>query len=107
MLITFKSRSYQEVTMMDDLAKYLLAIVGKQLTERGVISHDETAGAIARLEAAIGVDKAATADHHAEQVASHNEIHGEEPVGLAQRAFPLLDMLRAAHRENSDVLWGV
>jgi hypothetical protein len=29
------------------------------------------------------------------------------PVGLSQRAFPLLDMLKAAEKKGVPIVWGV
>lgn len=108
MLITFKSRATVEVTMLENLAQFLLAIIGKRLGQRGVITHDELQRAIAKLEAAITEDRQSCAEHNErlhddeDDQASH-----EPPVGLAQRAYPFLDMLRQAYREKSDVVWGV
>ncbi|MGI4811772.1 MAG: DUF1840 domain-containing protein [Janthinobacterium lividum] len=107
MLITFKSPAAPDVTMLADLAEYLLNIIGKPLGERGVITHAETTQAIARLEAAVTVDKGALADHDALHHHSDEDHHHDMPIGLAQRAFPFLDMLRQAQRANADILWGV
>lgn len=108
MLITFKCRAAPDVVMLENLAQYLVGIVGKQLGARGVISHDELPAAISKLEAAIVTDKREIAEHegHFHEGEEGHEPH-ELPIGLAQRAFPFLDMLRAAQRENADVLWGV
>lgn len=108
MLITFKCRAAPDVVMLENLAQYLVAIVGKQLGQRGVIAHDELDRAIAKLEEAIVVDKKETAEHegHYHEGEEGHEPH-ELPIGLAQRAFPFLDMLRAAKKENVDVLWGL
>ena len=108
MLITFKCHACPDVVMLENLAQYLVGSVGKRLGERGVISHDELEVAIAKLEAAITTDKKERAEHdghfhEGEEGREHHEI----PIGLAQRAFPFLDMLRAAQKENTDVLWGV
>lgn len=108
MLITFKCRSTPDVVMLENLAQYLIGIVGKQLGQRGVISHDELDAAIAKLEAAILVDKKETAEHEGyfHEGEEGRQPH-ELPIGLAQRAFPFLDMLREAKKDNTDVLWGV
>jgi hypothetical protein len=108
MLVTFKCRSAPDVTMLENLAQYLVGIVGKRLGERGVISHDELGEAITKLEAAIVTDKQERAEHdgHFHEGEDGHEHH-EIPLGLAQRAFPFLDMLRLAQKENTDVLWGV
>ncbi|MBY4896742.1 DUF1840 domain-containing protein [Cupriavidus sp. AU9028] len=108
MLITFKSRASQDLTMMNDLAVTLLGIVGKTLGERGVITHAELPRAIHRLEAAVAdasqAQKVADRTDSADQAQQEDE---EEPLHLGQRAYPFLDMLRASLREGADVLWGV
>ena len=108
MLITFKCRAAPDVVMLENLAQYLVGIVGKHLGARGVITHDELPVAISKLEAAIVTDKREIAEHegHFHEGEDGHEPH-ELPIGLAQRAYPFLDMLREAQRENADVLWGV
>jgi len=106
MLITFKSTAAPDVMMLDNLAQYLLGIIGKHLGPRGVITQSELPVAIEKLEAAILVDKDAEAHH--DSLHHHDDRnHHEMPVGLAQRAYPFLDMMRAALREKADILWGV
>jgi Domain of unknown function (DUF1840) len=108
MLVTFKCRAAPDVVMLENLAQYLVGIVGKQLGKRGVIMHDEMGVAISKLEAAIVTDKHERAEHEGHfHEGEEGHGHHELPIGLAQRAFPFLDMLRAAHKENADVLWGV
>jgi hypothetical protein len=73
-----------------------------------VITHAETGEAIAKLEAAINFDKQERAEHdgHFHEGEEGHEHH-EIPPGLAQRAYPFLDMLRAAQKENADIVWGL
>ncbi|SAL69463.1 hypothetical protein AWB68_03953 [Caballeronia choica] len=108
MLITFKTSAAPDVMMLADLAEYLLGIIGKHLSERGVIMHDELPVAIQKLESAVVVDKKERAEHDGR---FHEGEEGHEPheipIGLAQRAFPFLDMLRLAQKANTDILWGV
>ena len=108
MLITFKTSAAPDVQMLDNLADYLLGIIGKRLGERGVITHDELPACIQKLEAAVAVDKQERAEHdgHFHEGEAGHEPH-EIPVGLAQRAYPFLDMLRLARQANTDILWGV
>ena len=105
MMVTFQSTATPDVVMLRDLAQYLLGLVGKRLETRGVIPHDELPGAISRLEAAISDDKKAEreldATHHA------RERHPLPGGGLSQRAWPFLDMMREARRQNADILWGL
>ena len=108
MLVTFKTRAAPDVQMLDNLADYLLGIIGKRLGERGVITHDELPTAIQKLESAIAFDKKELAEHdgHFHEGEEGHEPH-ELPVGLAQRAFPFLEMLRLAKQADGDILWGV
>ncbi|WP_207004379.1 DUF1840 domain-containing protein [Trinickia mobilis] len=108
MLVTFKCRAAPDVVMLENLAQYLVGIVGKQLGKRGVITYEEMGTAISKLESAIVTDKKERQEHegHFHEGEDGHEHH-ELPIGLAQRSFPFLDMLRAAQRENVDVLWGV
>jgi hypothetical protein len=108
MLVTFKCHAAPDVMMLENLAQYLVGIVGKRLGERGVIMHDELPAAITKLEAAIFTDKKERAEHdgHFHEGEDGHESH-EIPIGLAQRAYPFLDMLRAAQKENADIVWGV
>jgi hypothetical protein len=108
MLITFKCRAAPDVVMLENLAQYLVGIVGKRLGERGVITHDELPAAISKLEAAVATDKQERAEHegHFHENEEGHEHH-EIPIGLAQRAYPFLDMMRAAQKENADIMWGL
>ena len=97
MLITFKCRACPDVMMLENLAQYLVGIVGKRLGERGVITHDELARRSASSKRPSAFDKQERAEHdgHFHEGEEGHEHH-EIPAGLAQRAFPFLDMLRAA-----------
>jgi hypothetical protein len=108
MLITFKTSAAPDVQMLDNLADYLLGIIGKRLGERGVITHDELPTCIQKLEAAVATDKQTRAEHdgHFHEGEAGHEPH-EIPVGLSQRAYPFLDMMRLAQQANGDILWGV
>lgn len=114
MLITFKSKAAAEVTMYKEHARRILELLHKD-AGRGVITAAETAGAVAVLEAEIASSKA----HHASEelqrdVAAHHNEDGDdfgheriELVSFSTRAYPLLEMLRAAQHDNEDVMWGV
>src|ERR1700709_1433225 len=91
MLITFKTRAAPDVQMLDNLADYLLGIIGKRLGERGVITHEELPECIQKLESAVATDKQERAEHdgHFHEGEPGHEPH-EIPVGLAQGAYPFL-----------------
>ena len=114
MLITFKSKAAAEVLMYEEHAKRILDLLHKE-AKRGVITAAESGNAVAVLEAEIAGSKA----HHPtddiqHDVAAHHGSGGDDNehekmqfVSFATRAYPLLEMLRAANAGNHDVLWGV
>ena len=114
MLITFTSKAAAEVLMYKDHAKRILDLLHKE-TDRGVITAAEAPQAVAILEKEIAESRAhaASADverdihaHHGE-AGDDSEHEGVELVSFATRAYPLLEMLRAAKAGGHDVLWGV
>ncbi|KUZ12399.1 hypothetical protein WL93_02915 [Burkholderia diffusa] len=106
MMVTFRSSAAPDIVMLSDLAQYLLGIAGKGLDVRGVISADELPGAVARLEQAIRDDMARESAHEHSTKALRSELP-PHAGGLAQRAWPLLDMMRAACEQGRPVMWGV
>jgi hypothetical protein len=110
MLITFTSKSSADVLMYETHAKPILDLLGKD-TQRGVITAEETGDAIARIESAIAQSKqpqGAGSPGSAIDAAEIEEgVHPSElSVSFAARAFPLLEMLRAARSEQQFVMWG-
>lgn len=101
-LIVFRSRAAAEIIMMADDAGRLLELAGKHPAERGVITKEEVAGALDGLLRAVAQERAAGTD-----VAAPDEPLSRVPVSLRQRAFPLIEMLRAARARNVDVTWGI
>ena len=110
MLITFTSKSAAEVLMYETHAKPILELLGKDV-KRGVITAEETGEAIQRIEAEIVKRKQMQAAHsHTEDHEGDNDETDElsgNGISFGTRAFPLLEMLRAAHQEHQFVMWGV
>lgn len=104
MLIIFSSQATAQVMMLDDLATRLLAILGRQLETRGIITVEQLPAAIKALENAIAQDDQPSAEKNN---AEPEETSSNEHLRLAQRAFPLLNMLRRAEEKNKPVVWGI
>lgn len=113
MLYTFKSAVSADVLMLDEPAKKLITLMGKDATEtEGIVTVAQLPEAILRLRTAIEDDRARQAENppsEAEELADKDagRTGMAAPVGLAQRAWPLLDMLEAAHKDEVPVTWGV
>lgn len=110
MLVTFKSKAAAEVLMYETHARPILDLLGKSV-ERGVITAEETGDAIHRIEAEITERSQAQAAQHDAAGRPGDEQDDEtarsDYVSFGTRAYPLLEMLRAAHREQAFVMWGV
>lgn len=109
-LVVFRSKAAGEIFMFAETAQRIFDIIGKDNAERGVITADQVPAALARLQAAVDEEKQAlkASDDEIEQ----SDRRGEDgvtarPITLGQRAFPLLEMLRAAQNKQVDVTWGV
>lgn len=101
-LVTFRSRAASAIIMYAETARRLLDIIGKPMAERGVITSEQIEEALARLLHAVEQEKASSASAQDADAPS-----GEHPVSLRQRAFPLIEMLRAARKRHVDVTWGI
>ena len=103
MLVTFSSKAGADILMLSQHANPLLRIMGKlegtELPTRGVFMPEHIGQNIAQLEQAIAVAPKPTEDDDrpVDQIS--------QPVGLRQRAFPLLDLLKRAKDKNLPVLW--
>lgn len=100
--------------MYKEHAKRILDLLQKDAS-RGVITAAEAPQAVAILEKEIAESRlhAASEDVKRDINAHHGEAgddtdhEGMEVVSFATRAYPLLEMLRAARSGGHDVLWGV
>ncbi len=114
MLITFRSKAAAEVMMYKEHAQRILDLLHKDPT-RGVITAAEAANAVKIIEGEMAesrkhpVTEDVQRDVHAHHgpVGDDSEHEGIENVSFATRAFPLLEMLKAARDHGNDVLWGV
>lgn len=114
MLITFKTKAAAEVIMYKEHAKRMLDLFQKDL-DRGVLTVAEIGPAIAKLEAEIVASRIhAPSEEIKHDIDLHHNKNGDDAeheaaqeVGFAVRAYPLLELLRAAQKQGKDVVWGV
>ncbi len=103
MLITFRCRSYSSVTMFGDIALQLIKMMGHSGTVPGSIGEQDVPQALDTLEAALAQYSAVEAASPADD--NNDEEQTEPNVGLSRRAYPLIELLKAAIKENTDVVW--
>jgi len=113
MLITFKCKTYPEVLMYQEHAKRILDLLHKE-PERGVITAAEAERVIPLVESEVEESRK---QHAADQVAHDVQAHHRDEddheheqiqaVSFSTRMYPLLEMLRSARDNKTDILWGV
>lgn len=107
MLYEFRSQATGTVVMTADVAEPLLRAVGKEPSPSGVITVAQLPEIIAQLELA----RARSSTHSPAQIDQPSIDPEDEadkpPVSFGVRAWPLLDLLQAAHAGGRDVVWGV
>lgn len=112
-LVVFRSKAAGEIFMFAETARRIFEIIGKPEAPRGVITAEQVPDALTRLNAAVEEEKAQlkAADEEARsgdrQGRAEAEAVGQRAITLGQRAFPLLEMLRAAQKKKVDITWGV
>jgi hypothetical protein len=104
MIITFRSAAAGDVIMFGDVAKRMMELMGKRVTDEGIVTLEQLPDAIAGLRAAIAEDKARRAGL---QDDDEDQPSGT-PAGVstAQRAVPLLELLEWAQKKGKPVTWG-
>jgi len=108
MLITFRSQASGDVMMFGEVAKQMLAIIGKEPADKGIVTVAQLPAAIAALKAAIAADKAARSGQAAPgQAKTETASDGGQDlfVSSSQRAQPLLEQLEWSLKAEKPVLW--
>ena len=99
----FKSKADGDLLMMAPVGDQILRIVGREPAPKGIIE-------VAALPQAIAAAELARSDakrNDAKPSDGEDEDRGAEAVGLTQRAWPMLEMMRRSLAENADIVWGV
>ncbi len=115
MLFKFKSKACPDLIMLElDGRRILKAMIGDDPV-KGIVPVAKLPQALARLEVAVAQDEAlrkARAEKAAARAAGQDVPQDdEEPalpaIRLAQRATPMLQMIRRCMAEEADLVWGV
>lgn len=109
-LLVFRSKAAGEIFMFAETAHRIFEILGRKDTPRGVITAEDVPAALTAIEAAVEAERAL--DKAADEAAELASRSGDgtappRPITLAQRAWPLIEMLRAARKKSVEVTWGI
>jgi hypothetical protein len=102
MLVTFHTKAYGDITMFGDVAVRLLRLMGHSGTVPSAIEPADIPAALQRLRSAIRMDEAAQAQAPAPEDQDDDK---ERAVSLKNRAYPLIQLLEAAARDDMPVMW--
>jgi len=97
MLVTFSTDAYANITMFGDVALSMLKMMGHSATVPGAIRAEDVPAALARLTAAIDAEQLSPLPP---------DKDADEPaISVAHRALPLINLLTAAVKSKSYVMW--
>jgi len=103
MLYRFKSQATADIVMLQNTGEQLLAIIGKPIEAKGVITVAQMPAALAALEQAVIDSETMPPDAQGDDESTPES----DAVRLRQRAAPLVVMLKECVAANKDVVWGV
>jgi hypothetical protein len=108
MLITFRCKSYANVTMFGDIGLQMIKMMGHSGVVPGAILASDLPEALSKLMSSIAAENTAVQkDTSATQEIEDDEEEAvsEQAVSLNRRAFPLIELLRSAIDAQCDVMW--
>ena len=95
MLYKFKSKAAGDVIMLQAHGDQLLRLIGREPAAKGIIEPADMPAAMRALQGATAQAQAAS------------DADGERGVGLKQRAWPMIEMMKRAHAADEPIVWGV
>lgn len=112
MLVKLISKTSGEVVLFAEHARLLFDVIGKARTARGVFTTEQLPEAIDRLQRAVDAEKRAQREGAEPPRAKtavpgtfDDEVEEEAPIGLAQRAYPVIQLMESTLRKKGFVLW--
>ncbi|WKY59953.1 DUF1840 domain-containing protein [Vibrio sp. SNU_ST1] len=103
MLITFSCKAHASVTMFGEVGLQFIKMLGHSGTIPGAIDASEVSQALSNLRAAIASEQSKLVEQ--ENADDDNEEVVEAPVNIGSRAFPLVELLKAAIKDECEVMW--
>lgn len=95
MIYKFKSKAAGDVIMLQPHGDQLMRLIGREPAAKGIIETADMPAAIRALQEA------------AAQAQSPSDGDGERAVGLKQRVWPMIEMMKRAHAAGEPIVWGV
>ncbi len=99
MIHQFQSKNTAPVVMLDDLTHRIFNAIGRPFENQGIFLPEQIPGYIQRLQAAIDTER--------DNASRNEDDQSADPDPLGRRAFPFLELLRHALKNQEPVVWGV
>jgi hypothetical protein len=96
MLYKFKCKATGDLIMLGPNGDQLLRLIGREASGQGIVETQAMPAAIAALQEAV-----------AEDDARRVEAAESREVGLRQRVWPMIEMMKRAQAANEPIVWGV
>jgi hypothetical protein len=109
-IIEFKSKATGGFFMTEPVMKMIFSAIDQEFSEKGIFTEEQVPLVRAKLASVVAQSRAADQNRlqsHDQAVREGEAGEKDFPVGLSQRAFPLLEMLTAAEKKKVPVVWGV
>jgi len=94
----FKSKATGDLIMTQPVGERVLSLIGKPASAQGIIEVDQMSAAIGALESAVAAENPSGAD-------DDSGGHADR-VGLRQRVWPMVEMMKRALAEKQPIVWG-
>ena len=105
----FKSPTTGRLILLGRSGEQLLRVIGKEPSATGIIAPASMPAAIEAIATAIEQEEAQPRHQSASGalVADGRDASRGDGVSLRQRAWPLVELMKQAHRDGEAVVWGV
>jgi hypothetical protein len=107
MIYKFKSKAAGDVIMMGPTGDAVLRAAGREPAPQGIFEPAALPAARASIERAVADDDAARAEAEAKAKAEGVKPPRADGIGLRQRAWPLVEMMKRAEAAGEPIVWGV
>lgn len=107
MIYKFQSKADSDLFMNVGPAERILSIIGKQPAPQGIIEPADMPAAISALEAAVDAEERARSAAVQSAAADGQVVSAVQPIGLKQRSWPFIQMLKRCQEAQTPVVWGV
>jgi len=102
MIHQFQTKNAAPVIMLDDLTHRIFNAIGRPFVNQGIFLPEQIPAYIERLQSAINTEQ-----NDASSSCATNDDQSDKPDTLGRRAYPFLELLRQALKDQEPVVWGV